>query len=194
MKHIVYKTTNLINGRWYIGVHKLSYRPETYYGSGDLILAAIEKYGKSNFSRETLHTYNTPEEAYTREAELVTDEVVNDRVSYNIRLGGEGGWERHGNTNKIIVRDKDGNRLKVDREDPRYLSGELVPYNKGIPQLDSVNEKRRISALKIDRSGPKPTYTCSKCNQTLALISKKRHDNGLNSCIRLNAPRGPVEL
>ena len=171
MQHIVYKTTNLINGRWYIGVHKLSYRPETYYGSGDLILAAIEKHGRSNFSRETLHTYNTPEEAYTKEAELVTDEVVKDRMSYNIRLGGEGGWERHGNTNKIIVKNKEGKRLKVDRDDYRYLNGELIPYNKGIPQLKSVNEKRSLAS----KGKPKARTICPICNKSVAIQSMTRH-------------------
>ena len=140
-------------------------------GSGKLLEHAIEKYGRSNFSRETLYTYGTTEEAYAKEAELVTEDVVKDNMSYNIMLGGQGGWERHGNTNKIIVKNKEGKRLKVDRDDPRYLNGELTPYNKGIPQRKSVNEKRSQAML----GKPKARTMCPICNKSVAIQSMKRH-------------------
>ena len=142
-----------------------------YMGSGDLISAAIEKYGRSNFSRETLYTYKTTAEAYAKEAELVTEEVVKNKQSYNIKLGGDGGWEHHSNTDKIIVIDKDGNRFKVDRNDTRYLNGEVEPWNKGIPQHKSVNEKRSQTML----GKPKARTTCHICNKSVAIQSMARH-------------------
>lgn len=91
----VYITTNLINGRKYIGQKK--YRTNrkddsnTYLGSGTIILQAIGKYGKENFSRETVGV------AYSRkeldELEISTIEkhnAINDRDYYNIAPGGEG--------------------------------------------------------------------------------------------------------
>jgi len=171
MTYIVYKTTNLINNRWYIGVHKTN-KDRTYLGSGDLILDAIKKHGAESFIRETLYTYATDTEAYAKEAELVTTDVVKDRMSYNVRLGGSGGWERHLNTDKIIVKDKSGKRLKVNRNDVRYLNGELIPWNRGIPQPKSANEKRSMAA----KGKPKARYMCIKCNKSVAIQSKDRHN------------------
>jgi hypothetical protein len=61
-------------------------------GSGKLIKAAIRKYGKENFTKEILHICSSLEELNQRERELVTAEVLKDPLSYNIALGGGGGW------------------------------------------------------------------------------------------------------
>jgi hypothetical protein len=52
MKHYIYKTTNLINGKIYIG--KRSHEnPEKdrYLGSGRVLIQAIKKYGRENFKK-----------------------------------------------------------------------------------------------------------------------------------------------
>lgn len=93
MNFIVYKTTNLLNGRFYVGVHKTK-DPEKfdgYFGSSVLLKAAIKKYGKENFSRETLvECFDDQEEAYSIEAMLVKT-VKEDPRSYNLVPGGQGG-------------------------------------------------------------------------------------------------------
>jgi hypothetical protein len=48
----IYKVTNLINGRVYVGQHDGT--KSNYYASGKLIRRAIEKYGKTNFKREII--------------------------------------------------------------------------------------------------------------------------------------------
>lgn len=45
----IYKTTNLINNKIYIGQHKSDRFDESYFGSGKLLKQAIQKYGKENF-------------------------------------------------------------------------------------------------------------------------------------------------
>jgi hypothetical protein len=43
--HTVYRTTNLVNGKFYIGVHKTDDPNDGYLGSGKLIGRAFQKYG-----------------------------------------------------------------------------------------------------------------------------------------------------
>jgi hypothetical protein len=63
---IIYKTTNLINGKIYIGQTK---HPDNkrYLGSGTYIKKSIKKYGRQNFLRETLEVCNTQQELNERE-------------------------------------------------------------------------------------------------------------------------------
>ena len=89
MSYIIYKTTNTLNGKYYIGVTNV--KNSGYLGSGRVLLNAIKEYGRKNFVRETLEVFDTEEEAYLREAHLVDETVVNDRNSYNIGKGGKGG-------------------------------------------------------------------------------------------------------
>lgn len=84
--HIVYKTTNIINGMIYIGVN--SNNAKGYLGSGVNIRNAIRKYGKENFSRTILYRYDTRDEALLKEAELVNAEFLLRDDTYNIAEGG----------------------------------------------------------------------------------------------------------
>ena len=88
MHYFVYKTTNRINGRYYIGVHSTRKINDGYLGSGSLLKKAIEKYGPENFSREVLREFPSYEDAVKYEAELVTEEFVKSDDNYNLALGG----------------------------------------------------------------------------------------------------------
>jgi len=91
MKHIVYETTNKINGKKYIGKHSTDDLDDGYLGSGSSLKSAINKYGKENFERVTLKEFNTEQEAYEYEEELVTMDIVTNDVYYNLMGGGDGG-------------------------------------------------------------------------------------------------------
>lgn len=94
MKHYVYRIDNLINGKYYIGKHSAKSLDNSYMGSGIHIRAAIDLYGIDNFKKTILKTFPTSEEAYAYEAELVTQELVDDPMCYNIMKGGTGGSEK----------------------------------------------------------------------------------------------------
>lgn len=87
--HIVYKTTNIQNGKIYIGVHDGT--KGWYLGSGKWLKRAIGKYGRESFVRETLQTYECAEDAFNDEQRWITKMRSNDpSVGYNISIGGFG--------------------------------------------------------------------------------------------------------
>lgn len=88
MIYTVYKITNTLNGRYYIGVHKTNNPYDKYYGSGIIIKDAIRKYGKTNFSKEILFIFNNKDDAYNKEKELVNSTSLKDPLIYNIQEGG----------------------------------------------------------------------------------------------------------
>lgn len=87
----LYKTTNLINGNYYIGVHS-SNNPERdpYCGSGTLITRAVAKYGRENFKVEILKYFDTWEDALDGERITVNEETLKDPKCYNLVTGGRG--------------------------------------------------------------------------------------------------------
>lgn len=113
MFYLIYQTTNLVNGKIYIGKHKTSNLDDGYLGSGSLLKKAISKYGVENFKKEILYILDTVEEMNLKEKELVTKEFVSNKNTYNLRLGGEGGFDYiHANAISIQTRLKISKALK----------------------------------------------------------------------------------
>ena len=84
---IIYKTTNLINGKFYIG--KDSHNNPVYYGSGIMLNAAIRKYGKENFIKEIIDTADNEDELNEKEKYWIKEtNAQNKRIGYNIASGG----------------------------------------------------------------------------------------------------------
>ena len=88
MYYTIYKITNIINEKYYIGKHQTKCLDDGYMGSGTLLKRAIEKYGIENFRKEILHVFSTEEEMNAKEKEL----VVICEQSYNLNEGGAGGF------------------------------------------------------------------------------------------------------
>lgn len=87
--YIIYKTTNLINGKIYIGQHKTDNMSDGYLGSGKLIIQAIKKYGSQNFKRIILQTAETRQQANNVQKHYI--KLFNAQQSgYNIHQGGLG--------------------------------------------------------------------------------------------------------
>ena len=86
---IIYKTTNLINGKIYVGQD--SKNNPGYFGSGKIIKSAIKKYGKENFKKEIIETCTSKEILDEREKFWIKELNSRDKsIGYNITEGGEG--------------------------------------------------------------------------------------------------------
>lgn len=107
MRYFLYKTTCLINNKFYIGVHTEKRKSDGYIGCGvcsngtaialkkkgvkSALIDSVIKYGYSNFKREILVEFDTIEEALDYEKKIVTKDLIIDENCLNIRLGGYGG-------------------------------------------------------------------------------------------------------
>lgn len=211
--HYFYKITNLINNKYYYGVHSTNDLNDGYMGSGKRICIAIKKYGIENFKKEILKYFDSRIDMFEYEHLIINENVLKDPLCYNLMLGGCGDknlkrnikegylsvsedngltWkyvtkieyqqnkEKYITTslnkvvvsdnnglswkmvskeefnknkekyitstfNKITVKDKLGKIYSVNKDDERYISGELVPiwcrktsYNR-IKRKDSKN-------------------------------------------------------
>ena len=88
----IYKITNLVNGKMYIGKHVTSNLDDGYMGSGIVINQALEKYGKENFRKEWLMFCEDEEEMNYMERVFVDQTWIDRSDTYNLKIGGEGGW------------------------------------------------------------------------------------------------------
>tara|TARA_R110000824_G_scaffold159803_4_gene334289 strand:+ start:2047 stop:2835 length:789 start_codon:yes stop_codon:yes gene_type:complete len=87
----VYKTTNMVNGRFYVGAHRTENPHDNYLGSGSALTGAIKKYGRTSFVKAVLFDFDNPGEMGAKEAEIVDVDFVDNPMTYNLVPGGHQG-------------------------------------------------------------------------------------------------------
>lgn len=142
MYYLIYKTTNLINGKFYIGKHQTENKNDSYLGSGIALEKAIKKYGRNNFIKEILFECNSEEEMNQKEKEIITDDLIKNKNCYNIGLGGEGGamfkGKHHTEETKQKLREKNKGRI-FSKETREKISNSLKKNG----QLNNMTEERK---------------------------------------------------
>lgn len=105
-KYIVYETTNVVNGKIYVGIHRTENpdkfdgyigcgvyitQPYTYQYSKTAFQCAVKKYGPDKFIRKTLAVFDTEQEASDLEEQIVNENFLARPDVYNMILGGMAG-------------------------------------------------------------------------------------------------------
>jgi len=116
----IYKTTNTINGKIYVGQ---SQRPinesKRYFGSGKLLIFAIKKYGKNNFKKEIIDTATNIETLNDKERYWIKKlNSQNKNIGYNIDGGGNDGKSILGEKNPACRED-----VKIKMRKPKSKEG-----------------------------------------------------------------------
>ncbi len=219
MYYIIYKTTNLINNKFYIGMHKTNNIEDGYLGSGKLLIRSINKYGIKNFKREILFIFNSEEEMRNKEKEILTEQFLeeNKDKTYNILVGGQGGFEyinKSGlrnssyefgiNKETTIKNSKLGNsslnkKLNKDNEFKKIFKNKISlgmknKYNSGlITFLGKKHRKDTIEKMKLshkDKHHGKDNSQYGTCWIYRNSINKKIKKDELNEWIELGWNKG----
>jgi hypothetical protein len=140
MFFIIYKTTNLINGKTYTGKHKTKDLDDGYLGSGKILNYAIQKYGKENFHKEILHFCKSEKHMNILEKILV---VPDPEINYNLCPGGKGGFG-YINASILTVEKRKENGKKYGPVGAR----KLMELGLGI-HAQTPEERKQISKLGV---------------------------------------------
>jgi len=162
--YIVYQTTNIKNGKIYIGKHQTDFLDDGYIGSGHFLNRAIKRYGLQNFKREILFVLKTEQEMNAKEAELVSEEFCDRRDTYNICPGGQGGWgyvnrehpnnkknhRKTGNYGFKLVKPKLADPLKISHSIKKYYEengSHWLGRNHSDLTKNKISEANKVSQL-----------------------------------------------
>lgn len=138
---IIYKTTNLISGKIYVGQHYTS-ADDGYLGSSKSLKMNIRILGKDNFKRETLE-YCT---SCVDQREIYWIEALSARnpdIGYNILKGGTGGTTKgfhHTKETKIKISKARNGKYK-GKDNPNFGNGEKIKGDKNPSKRLEVKEK-----------------------------------------------------
>ena len=135
MFHFIYKTTNLIDGCYYYGVHSTDDINDGYYGSGKILKRALNKYGKESFKREIIALFSDRDSALFYEKKLVTPEILEDNNCYNMCEGGGSPPNRSGivsPTNKLTGNNRTEKQKQAATKHSEKMKGKK-PWNYGLP-------------------------------------------------------------
>lgn len=157
--YIIYKTTNIVNGKFYVGKHKCTTLEfDGYYGSGKLLKKAIEKYGEDSFIRETISLHTTQEAADIAESIIVSADflIENRGICYNLAVGGKGGFQVVNEAGELVnvatlqaVRDKISASGKIAQNRPevreRKSASQMGEKNHRYGDQCSDEHKKQIS-------------------------------------------------
>jgi len=187
MKYYIYKITNTINGKCYIGQHKLKENewPRGYMGRGLAIQAAYKKYGRSNFVKEILEEIEDDDKrkiVSEREKYWIQKLNTMEPNGYNRHPGGIGGCTKESAQKIVETKRKNGTINHSDETKKKMSQAALGKvFSDTHKQHLSENHHARTKRVIIFEDGhTEETF------ESMANIAK-RFDTNQNSLIRHSA-------
>lgn len=143
----LYKITNNLNGKIYIGIHGAKNLKKSYMGSGKAIKQAINKYGKTNFTKEILEQFDNYEDLLKREREIVNEVFIKREDTYNMIVGGKGVGcgENHpmfGTTRPEHAKWMKNHAHNKGKKCPQHVKDAISKSNKGRKHSNLTNKKK----------------------------------------------------
>lgn len=201
--HYLYKTTNLINNKYYYGMHSTCNLHDGYLGSGTRLLRAIKKHDKENFKIEILEFFNSREELINGEIKLITELIINEDLCMNLKPGGQGGFNNVDHQLKCSKAGNIGYKLKFDN-DPIFANKISITRSNAMKTLHKANKlkhntfegkthkeetKNKMSEKAKLRTGDKNS-SFGTCWITKEGINKKIKKEELNTYLISNWTKG----
>ena len=147
--HFIYKTTNLLSGKYYIGMHSTDSLDDGYLGSGTRLRYSINKHGAENHEREILEFVDSREELKKREEEIVDLNEIAKKDCMNLKTGGHGGFSVQ---QQKLNAEKSNAKQKILREtDPEWVEKKSKALSEG--NKKAYEEGRRERVYFYDWSG-----------------------------------------
>lgn len=119
----IYKTTNILTDKYYIGIHSTDNLEDGYIGSGKRLWYSVKKYGKENHKVEILEFLPNRRSLIEREISIVNDDLLKEELCMNLNIGGYGGFEfinnnglNHKSNQHILGGKASANKLKTNLE------------------------------------------------------------------------------
>lgn len=121
--HYIYKTTNVVNNKFYVGMHSTDNLIDGYIGSGKKLWYSINKYGKENHKVEILEFYDSRKLLKEREKNLVNEDLLKDPMCMNLRFGGDGGLDGLSDDSIKRIRKGASDFMYKMWKDPKFING-----------------------------------------------------------------------
>jgi len=202
--HFIYKTTNLLSGKYYIGMHSTDNLEDGYLGSGKRLRRSINKHGEENHRREILEFVDSREKLREREEEIVNLNEIAKEKCMNLRVGGEGGLS--GLSEQSISKIRKGasdflkdkwndevyrkkiSKLSAERMKQHHKDGK-IKYDTFTDKKHSEESKKLMSEKAKERTGSKNSQF-GTCWITKGSVNKKIKKEELDQFLNLDWNKG----
>ena len=142
--HYTYKTTNLINNRYYLGMHSTNRLDDGYLGSGKRLYYELNKYGRDNFKFEILKHFSCREDLVQAEIALITEEDLKNTNCLNMVQGG-GGFSP---ISSAVANNRRKHLLESNKEwkedYSKKLSMSLLVYREGLSEEEVLHLNKKV--------------------------------------------------
>jgi len=188
---VIYKTTNKLNGKSYIG--KDAQNNPNYLGSGIDLKSAMKKYGKENFEKTILEECFTKEQLWKREEYWLNKfDVKNNPNFYNRTNKAFGAWEGREckphskeTKQKMAMAHKD---IPLSKEHKQAISEAMMGHSKTEEWKQNLSESatksfgRKVLQKDLNDNLIREWDSGKQASQDLGLSY-----TAINNCCRFNA-------